>query len=63
MFLRFGESIRPWNKQNKYVFSWTYSYKYTYFSEHFSEDAKKLYFSSKQPVINSLQTEGFCIMQ
>ena len=64
MPLKFDDLIRLWNKQNKYVFYWTYSYKYTNFSENFSEGAFKIKFCfpSKQPVINTLQTKGYQIM-
>ena len=65
MLLKFDDSVCLWNKQNKYVSYWIYSYKYTYFSDNFSEGAFiiKFCFSSKQPVINSLQTKGWQIMR
>ena len=65
MLLKFNDSVRLWNKQNKYVSYWIYSYKYTCFSDNFSEGAFiiKFCFSSNQPVINSLQTKGCQIMR
>ena len=63
MLLKFDDLVRLWNKQNKYVshsYLRIYSYKYN-----FSEGAFiiKFWFSSKQPVINSLQTKGCQIMR
>ena len=65
MLLKFDDSVRLWNKQNKYASYWTQRYKYTYFSDNFSDGAFiiKFCFSSKQPVINSLQTKGCQIMR
>ena len=68
MLLKFDDLVRLWNKQNKYVsYSYLriYSNQYTYFSDNFSEGAFiiKFCFSSKQPVINSLQTKGCQIMR
>ena len=65
MFLKFGDWVQLWNKNDKLVFYWTCNYKYTYFTEHFSVGAFviKLCFSSKQPVINSLQSKGSQIMR
>ena len=65
MLLKFDDSVRLWNKQDKYVSYWIYSYKYTYFSDNFSEGAFiiKFCFSSEQPVINFQQTKGSQIMR